>query len=116
MPADAEIAIPAPRAFLTEDEFRRLGDALDGLETEGRVPTHAAAAFRLLMLTGCRSSEIMNLRWEDVFLATHEIRLRDSKTGPRTVPLSPAAAGVLAELPRAGGNDWWSRASSPDRA
>ena len=92
--------------FLTEDEFRRLGDSLDALESEGRVPTHAAAAFRLLMLTGCRSSEIMNLRWEDVFLATHEIRLRDSKTGPRTVPLSPAAAGVLAGLPRADRNEW----------
>ena len=35
-----------------------------------------------------------------------ELRLRDSKTGPRTVPLSPAAAGVLASLPRVAGNPW----------
>ncbi len=92
--------------FLTEEEFRRLGGALGGLEAEGRMPLHAAAALRLLMLTECRSSEIMTLRWEDVFLATNEIRLRDSKTGPRTVPLSLAAARVLAELPRPAGNPW----------
>ena len=92
--------------FLTEEEFRRLGEALDAVEAEGRIPLHAAAALRLLMLTGCRSSEIMTLRWEDVFLAINEIQLRDSKTGPRAVPLAPAAAGILAGLPRSAGNPW----------
>ena len=38
--------------FLTEEEFRRLGGTLDTLEAEGRVSVHAAAALRLLMLTG----------------------------------------------------------------
>ncbi len=46
------------------------------------------------MLTGCRCGEITTLRWEDVDLEAKEIRLRDSKTGPRVVPLSPAAARV----------------------
>ena len=92
--------------FLTEREFRRLGRALDELEAEGRLPVHAAGALRLLMLTGCRSSEILNLRWEDVDLEAGEIRLTDSKTGPRTVPLSPAAVRVLAGLPRPAGNPW----------
>ena len=31
----------------------------------------------LLMFTGCRSSEIVSLRWEDVDLAARELRLRD---------------------------------------
>ena len=92
--------------FLTEEEFRRLGLVLDTLEAEGRVPVHAAAALRLLMLTGCRCGEIMTLRWEDVDLEAYGIRLRDSKTGPRVVPLSPAAARVLAGLPRDAGNPW----------
>ena len=92
--------------FLTETEFRRLGETLDALEGEGRVPVHAAAALRLLMLTGCRSGEILGLRWEDVHLERNEVRLRDSKTGPRTVALSPAAARVLAGLPRPAGNPW----------
>ena len=67
---------------------------------------HATAALRLLMLTGCRCGEIVGLRWEDVHLDRNEIRLRESKTGPRTVPLSPAAARVLAGLPRPVGNPW----------
>ena len=92
--------------FLTEEEFRRLGRTLDAREAEGRVSVHAAAALRLLMLTGCRCNEILTLRWDDVHLDANEIRLRDSKTGPRAVPLSPAAARVLARLPRVPGNPW----------
>ena len=92
--------------FLTDIEFRRLGKALDSLESEGRMTAHAAAAIRLLVLTGCRRNEILTLRWEDVRPEAAELRLRDSKTGPRTVPLSPAAAGVLASLPRVAGNPW----------
>jgi len=37
-------------------------------EAEGRVPPGVVAAFRLLMLTGCRKSEILTLRWEEVDL------------------------------------------------
>ena len=92
--------------FLTEDEFRRLGRAVDDLEAEGRVPVHVAGAIRLLTLTGCRSGEVLTLKWEDVALERNEIRLRDSKTGPRIVPLSPAAALVLADLPRLANNPW----------
>ena len=95
-----------PERFLTEEEFRRLGQALDDLEAEGRLPVHAAAAIRLLMLTGCRSGEVLGLRWEDVALERNEVRLRESKTGPRVVPLSPAAARVLAGVPRLAGNPW----------
>ena len=95
-----------PERFLTVEEFRRLGGALDALEAEGRVPAHPAAAFRLLMLTGCRSSEVLTLGWEDVNLRARELRLRDSKTGPRVIPLSPSAVTVLEEVPRVPGSPW----------
>jgi integrase len=58
------------------------------------------------MLTGCRSGEVLGLQWEDVALDRNEVRLRESKTGPRVVPLSPAAARVLAGVPRLAGNPW----------
>ena len=92
--------------FLTDTEFRRLGEVLVEAPTEGGVSVHAVAAIRLLMLTGCRKSEILALQWTDIDLEASELRLRESKTGPRAVPLSPPAAKVLAELPRVPGNPW----------
>ena len=92
--------------FLTDAEFRRLGSTLDELEAAGRISPHAAAALRLLMLTGCRRNEILTLRWEDVRLEAQELQLSDSKTGPRTVSLSPEAVQVLATIERMPGNPW----------
>ncbi len=92
--------------FLTEAEFRHLGAVLNEMEAEGRLPVYPAAAIRLLMLTGCRRNEIVELQWKHVDLASGELTLPDSKTGARLVPLSPAAARVLAELPRIPGNPW----------
>lgn len=92
--------------FLTEAEFKRLGRVLDEAEDDGGATPAAIAAIRLLILTGCRRGEILGLRWEDVDLESRELRLRDTKTGPRTVPLSPAAMQLLAELPRSEGNRW----------
>ena len=96
--------------FLTEEEYRRLGRELAALEAEGRVPAPAAAALRLLMLTGCRLNEILTLRWDDVDHTAGELRLRDGKTGARMVPLTPTAAAVLAGIARV--NPWviaWDR-------
>ena len=92
--------------FLSEEEFRRLGRVLSELEAEGKVMASGIAALRLLMLTGCRRNEILTLRWEDVDLDAGELRLRDAKTGARSVALSPAARKVLASLPRLADNPW----------
>ena len=92
--------------FLTDEEFRRLGDVLNEMEADGSLPVYPAAAIRLLMLTGCRRNEIVTLAWKNVDLEGGELRLPDSKTGPRMVPLSPAAARVLRELPRVEGNPY----------
>ena len=80
--------------FLDTDELARLGRALDA--REARWP-EAVAAIRLLALTGCRRSEVLDLRWRDI--GDHAINLPDSKTGPRAVPLGEAARGSIAALP-----------------
>ncbi len=92
--------------FLSEREFARLGTVLHEFEANGKIATTAAAALRLLMLTGCRRNEILTLRWEDVDLEHDEIRLPDTKTGPCAVPLSPTARQVLAALPQQPDNPW----------
>ena len=92
--------------FLTREEYRRLGAVLDEAQADGMVFASAVAAIRLLMLTGCRRNEIVTLRWDDVDRTAGELRLRDSKTGARMVPLSPTAAAVLDAIPCEGGNPW----------
>ena len=92
--------------FLTEEEFRRLGQVLNEVEAAGSETLSAVTAIRLLMLTGCRLGEVQTLRWENVDLEAGELRLPDSKTGARMVPLSRAAAGVLTALPRDPDNPW----------
>ena len=92
--------------FLTPEELCRLGHALDSAPAERLASAHAAAAIRLLVLTGCRRNEILGLRWEDLDFEAGEMRLTDSKTGARVVPLPSAAAKVLEGLSRVPGNPW----------
>ncbi len=88
--------------FLSETELAALADAMAAMEGEGRLGVTATAAIRLLLLTGCRKSEILSLRWEWVDIERGVLRLPDSKTGAKIVPLAPAAVKLLAELPRTG--------------
>ena len=48
--------------FLTKEKFARLGKSLGQVETEGGASVSAVAAIRLLILTGCRKSEILGRR------------------------------------------------------
>ncbi len=87
--------------FLSEKETARLGEVLREVEEE--MPS-AVTAFRLLLLTGCRMSEIRDLRWEHV--KADCIELPDAKTGGRVVPLGPEARAVLSAITREDDNPW----------
>ncbi len=92
--------------FLSDEEYRRLGEVLREVEREGSVRPSAIAAIRLLMLTGCRKAEVLTLRWEYVDLDRSELRLPDSKTGAKIVHLGDPAIAVLRGLVREDGNPW----------
>ena len=94
--------------FLSPEETERLGEVLT--EAESEMPS-AVAAFRLLLLTGCRLSEIQFLRWE--YVRDDCIELPDAKTGGRVVPLGPEARAVLTALPREEDNPWVIRGKVP---
>jgi integrase len=81
--------------FLSDQEFGRIGEVLD--RHRKTFPLHCAA-ISLLILTGCRKSEITCLKWSEV--RGRRLLLTDSKTGPRTVWLAEAAATILHALPR----------------
>lgn len=117
------------KRYLSTAEFQKLGDALREAETVGlpwhfneganekhrpkkaenqreTISPHAIAAIRLLMLTGCRLSEILKLQWGDVDFNRGILDLSDSKTGAKEVLLGAAALKVLADIPRIKGNPY----------
>src|SRR3972149_4094898 len=102
--------------FLSSDELARLGEAIREAETTGiawevdeenprakHIPKerrtiigpYAAAALRLLILTGARLREILDLKWEYVDLERGLFLLPDSKTGRKTIVLNAPALAVL---------------------
>ena len=86
----------APRErFLSVDELKRMGFVLEHAHDK-----QAAAAIRLLLFTGARSSEITGLRW-DWIRGTRAV-LPDSKTGPKAIQLPPPARAVLNGVARTG--------------
>ena len=85
--------------FLSRAEVRRLRAALDAHRGRGSG-RQQAEIIRLLLLTGCRKGELVRLRWSEV--DGDVLRLRDSKTGPRTVFLNTQAQAILARQPRNG--------------
>ena len=98
---------------LSRDEYRRLGQAIRDGEADGSVSAPAGAALRLLILTGCRRDEILTLRWDDVDRHARELRLRDSKSGPCMVAMTPAVEAVLDGIRRVRGNPWVIAGATP---
>ncbi len=89
--------------FLSPAELARLGETLAAAEREGVNPS-AIAALRLLALTGSRKAEILSLKWEYIDFGRACLRLPDSKTGAKVVPLGAPALELLSRLPRVEGN------------
>ncbi|MBW8637329.1 tyrosine-type recombinase/integrase [Hoeflea sp. WL0058] len=84
--------------YLNQNELVRLGQALQlGLVTG--INPQAIAILKLLMFTGMRKREIETLRWSEVDSDRGYLRLEDSKTGQKSVPLSAPARQVISEIP-----------------
>src|SRR4029077_18282207 len=89
--------------FLSEAEIARLAQALDEEARRSGNP-YPSAAIKLLLLTGCRRGEIVNLRWDQVDFEHECLRLPDSKTGAKVVYLNAPDRAYVQELPRMADN------------
>jgi len=70
-------------------------------EAVGKIDKPAVAAYvRILLLTGARPGELLNLKWADVNAQWKSIAIRDKVEGERLIPLTPYVAHLLAGLPR----------------
>jgi integrase len=90
--------------YLSQIELQHLGQVLSEAEQDGSETPYVVAAFRLLLLTGCRLGEIQTLQWK--FITGDGMELPDTKTGARRIPLPQAARAVLSTLPRLPGNPY----------
>lgn len=90
---------------LNDHELHSLASALEAREPiPGATP--AVNAIRLLLLLGCRKSEILSLRWSEVDIGAGLIHLRDSKNGERYVRVNSMASDVLRQIPRMADNPY----------
>ena len=80
--------------FLGADELAQLGRARD--KHDARWP-EGLVAVRLLALTGCRRSEVLNLSWRNI--SEVALNLEDPKTGLRAVVLGESARVHIAARP-----------------
>jgi integrase len=82
----------------SDDEMRTV---LEAIETAPIRP-QAALLFRLLIFTGCRTSEWRTAEWRWIEADGRTLRLPDAaaKAGARPVPLSTVAQALLATAPR----------------
>jgi integrase len=99
------------KRYLSREELQRLLAALDAFAVAG-VRWRFAQLIRLLLLTGCRVSEIMTARWEwlDQDATVLKLPADAHKTGgngdERKVHLPPAASLILRELRRRSNSEW----------
>ena len=63
-----------------------------------------AAALQVMLLTGARPGEVLNLRRDDVDTHWKGLTIRDKVEGQRIIPLNPYVAHLLASLPVR--NEW----------
>ncbi len=82
---------------LSAEEYRQLGKALADAQTEAET-AQGIAGIWLLALTGCRSGEIINLKWDEVDEEGSCLRLTESKEGASIRPAGQAVFEVLAQI------------------
>lgn len=70
-----------------------------------KIPNRTISAYlQVLLLTGARSVEIIEMKWDDINFMWKGIQIRDKIDGSREIPLTPYVAHLLASLPHR--NEW----------
>ena len=74
------------------------------------------AAIRLLIFTGMRVGEVLNLTWESVDFERRLLRLAETKTGPKVVFLNEPALEILQrQRELTGTSEWVFPGKEPDK-
>ncbi|HAS6021811.1 TPA: tyrosine-type recombinase/integrase [Vibrio vulnificus] len=95
--------------FLSLDELARLHNALTVVSQQGDIEACCCQVLKLVLLTGCRISEVTGLQWS--FVKGREWHLPDSKTGAKVVYVGKEAQQLLSDIPQ---QVWTQRSESHD--
>ena len=85
---------------LSSSEYSRLLEVLKTMKTEENVSQYAIAGIKICMLTGCRASEVENMKWVNINKEQKVIKLDDSKTGPRSVEMTDEVIEIIESMNR----------------
>jgi integrase len=88
--------------YLSEREQARLGMVMREFEADGWTGWKMVVPLRILILTGMRSGEVRKLRWNECDFDAGLLRLKDSKSGPKTIQVSPIVMDLIAGIERRG--------------
>lgn len=91
--------------FLSEEELQKLHSVMDEFEANDQHQI-AIWAIRLILMTGARKSEIINLKWSEVNFAHGFMDLEDSKTGAKRIWMPPQVVELLQTIPRSNSNPY----------
>ena len=92
--------------YLSSQELAVLGEILAKAESDEFIPLQAVTAIRLLIFTGARHGEILQLRWDQVdferklLIFSSEQHKTGRKSGTKTLPLNGPAFEILKATPR----------------
>lgn len=90
------------REWIQPDELPKVLEAIDAEQNPW-----VRAFFRMVLYTGARKSELLNLEWSDVDLKRGCVTFRGTKNGTdHEVPLAKPAIELLRQLPRTLGNPY----------
>jgi len=92
--------------FLSRSELLKLEESLARQEREQKGSYYTVNALRLALYIGCRKSNILKLKWENVHLKEHYVFLPDTKVGEGACPLNKKAYDLLASIKRQEGNPY----------
>lgn len=92
--------------FLSRLELTKLEESLTQQEKEQPSSSCTVNAIRLLLYTGCREGEVLNLKWGSAHLKDRYIYLDDTKTGESARPLNQKAIDVLTSMKPKEGNPY----------